>query len=78
MRTEHLNELKQLKELNLGGCKRVSSAGFKHLSSAVELELLNLSVTQVSDEALKVIGKLTKLRHLDLDNTNVTTMDWRN
>ena len=68
---EHLQALRQLKDLNLGAT-RTSDAGLEHLKALMQLQVLNLNYTRVSDSGLESLKRLTQLKELRLDDTRVT------
>ena len=66
---DDLKHLKNVKHLDLSGCRNITDAGLKHLSeNLTNLQSLNLShCHHITDEGLKDLAKyLTNLTHLDL------------
>ena len=51
---------------------RVTDAGLEYLNSLTNLQILDLSGTQVTGSGLEYLTNLTNLRHLLLENTQVT------
>ncbi|HRH99028.1 MAG TPA: hypothetical protein PLB55_24015, partial [Prosthecobacter sp.] len=66
-------DMKELKNLSLGGVKGVRGPGLVHISGASALTRLNLRDTRVSDDSLAAISGLTALTSLDLANTTITS-----
>lgn len=64
-----LERLPRLRRLNLARTG-VSDAGLQHLN--VGLESLNLFETQVTDDGMKSLERLTKLKHVTLTGTRVS------
>jgi hypothetical protein len=79
---EHVEELTQLKELNLGGLQiigvgaeegvefgdsKVTDAGLKHIKGLTRLQSLNLDAFRITDAGLENLKGLTRLQALDLD-----------
>jgi hypothetical protein len=68
-----LKNLQQLKVLHLENQTKLSSVMVRSLlCSLTQLEQLNLSSTQVNEEALADITQLTQLKKLSLANTAIT------
>lgn len=70
-----LAKCQSLTILDLSGT-RVSDAGLVHLTKLPHLETLRLGIsnegTNVTDEGLKTVGKLSELTWLDLSSTTIT------
>ena len=64
-----LERLPHLREVNLARTG-VSNAGLQHLNRG--LESLNLFETQVTDDGMKSLEPLKKLKHLDLTGTQIS------
>src|SRR5207244_3289710 len=67
----HLKGL-PLKQLNLSGNTRITSAALEALAAIDSLETLDFDGTGVDDTGLKLIKGLKHLRVLHLDGTQVT------
>ena len=63
---ENLAEMKQLHELNLGGCLQVTDVGLKNLKGLDALEYLYICDTQVTDAGLKFLAGMKQLQKLSL------------
>ena len=61
----HVSELRQIKELDLGGSS-VTDAGMENIKPLVRLEVLTLGDTSVGDIGLRNIETLSRLRKLEL------------
>jgi hypothetical protein len=68
---EHLNELRQLRDLVLFN-DGLTSAGFEHIAELTWLEHLSLRGTHTGDAELERLRPMAKLRHLGLEETKVT------
>lgn len=68
---KHLEALRNLKMLDLGGTAIVDS-DLGRLKDLTSLTSLDLSNTRVTDAGLEHLQNLRNLRHLRLDNTQVT------
>ena len=70
-----LCDCQTLTQLDLSGTK-VSDAGMMHLQRLPKLNSLRLGVYEeganITDEGLKVVGELVKLKHLNLSGTKIT------
>ncbi|MDX1982739.1 MAG: hypothetical protein SFV51_20885 [Bryobacteraceae bacterium] len=61
-----LSRLDSLTRLHLGGSRRVTGAGLRHLARMPRLELLELSCCDITGEDLAVVGQLLQLREFSL------------
>src|SRR5262249_17774666 len=68
----HLGRLKDLKELNLGCCEKVTDAGFAHLKGLSNLEELNIGYTKVTDAGLIHCKGFPQLRELNVNGLPIT------
>jgi uncharacterized protein YjbI with pentapeptide repeats len=58
--------------LNLRGCKKITAAGLKQLSTLIHLKSLDLSITDIKDAELESIALILKnLKSLDLSATDL-------
>jgi hypothetical protein len=68
---EHLNELRQLRDLVLIN-NGLTGAGFEHIAELTWLEHLSLRGTHSGDAELERLRAMAKLRYLGLEETKVT------
>lgn len=68
---EHLVDLPTLRKLSVSNCA-VTNAGMIVVGKLIGLEELNLTLTAVSDDGLRQLGKLTELRTLGLASSQCT------
>lgn len=61
-----------IRNLNIGETKALTNNGATSLSEMKELEVLDCSRTNLSDEGLDQIAKLPKLRHIDVLGCSIT------
>jgi hypothetical protein len=62
----HLKDLKELRELDLGECKRITDVGLAYIKDLKELRKLNLSWCDlITDAGLAYLKDLKELRKLD-------------
>jgi Leucine-rich repeat (LRR) protein len=61
-----------IESLELGGSKRVTDEGIRHLARLPELRELDLSGTAITDEGLAVLTQLPHLERINLSGTRVT------
>lgn len=66
-----LAELPNLRTLNLTGARRVTGAGFAHLSRMTKLRELRMGSTRVRDADLQNLQGLTRLEVLGLERTRI-------
>ncbi len=69
---KHLGKLKNLKQLNLAGCERVTDAGLASLKELTNLETLVIGFTKISDAGLTNLKDMTKLKDLTLNGLPLT------
>ena len=69
---EPLEKLRQLRSLDLAGCRRVTGAGLAHIEGLRGLEDLSLTNTAIADAGLVHLHRLSRLRRLNLCGTAVT------
>ncbi len=69
---ENLAGRENLKELDLGGCSKITSEGFALLGNLRNLEVLNLRQTGVTDAGMEHLRGLVHLRKLYLDGTKIS------
>lgn len=66
-----LKDLKTLRSLNLGFCRRITDAGVKHLKALTLLESLNLGFCRnITDDGFLVLKQFKKMRTLNLSITS--------
>jgi hypothetical protein len=53
-------------------CGKVTSAGLRHLQKSAEISVLDVSYTQIDDDAMPIIGRMETLSYLDLSRTKIT------
>jgi hypothetical protein len=69
---ERVSRLEHVTALRLGGSKRLTDAGVRHLARMPGLRTLDLSGTQVTDRGLAILRELPALESLSLAWTGVT------
>ena len=69
---ERISRLEHVTSLRLGGSKRLTDTGVRHLARMPGLRLLDLSGTQVTDGGLEVLRELSALESVSLAWTGVT------
>jgi hypothetical protein len=69
---ERVSRLDHLTSLDLGGSKRLTTAGFRHLERMTQLRELELSGTSFGDRDLAVVRQLPHLETIRLNGTQVT------
>ncbi len=69
---EQLCVLSGLQQLSLAGADRFDGAGMAKLSALKELERLVLRGTNVTDDSMRHVGRLSKLSFLDLTRTKIS------
>jgi len=67
----HLDELTQIKELDLSGTG-ITDAGLVHLKRMAGLQKLDLSGTGITDAGLVRLKRMARLQELDLSGTRIT------
>ena len=68
---QNLLPLRSLEDLGLRGAK-VTSAGLAHLSGFPNLEKIRLYLTSVDDDGMIDLGRMSKLRLVDVASTQIT------
>lgn len=69
----HLEQLKNLRSLDLNGCKKVDDGIMKHVAKIKTLERLSLHGTSVADAGLPLLRALPNVQTLHLDHTAITS-----
>lgn len=71
-----LSQLTGLRALHLADCLRLTDQGFRSLAPLINLRVLNLKGSCVTDQGLVVVSGLLNLRNLNLaDCPHITDLD---
>lgn len=72
---KEVTNIKNLRDLQLEGCEKITGKGLIYLTRLSELKNLKLeNDLQLSDKDIAIVGRLPKLRFLDIRRTNVGDM----
>lgn len=70
----NLNQFPNLKSASFSG-SNLNDEGLTHISNCSEIENLNLQETEITNEGIKYLKKLSKLKHLRLKGNPQLTND---
>jgi hypothetical protein len=68
----YLAGLRDLQELNLACCRRVTDEGLRHVAELHGLKRLDLSATSITDSGLGDLARMPQLAELKISHTAVT------
>jgi hypothetical protein len=68
----HVEGLKGLSILYVGGGGQITDAGLAHLAGLTNLASLDIEQSKVSDRGLEHLKSLTKLREISIRETKIT------